>query len=602
MLVRQGGRPLFQVNYAPVLSSQMFTEEASYAHSPPDIEKVVAQEDWRKGMGEEKYDDAKRYAQSIGADARFRERIVLGPKENATTALAAAAYTLFNAGFETAPDTQLTGWVRYDAADTFAQEATVIQSGTYSLKVTADGVSTGAKQTVAVGCAFNGKTVTATCYLRSPDTVAGLVLYIELYEEGVLKASAKQDPFTANTWYQLTASYAATSATARKLEIRAFLSAATGARTVYLDTATLTFATALADLTLGTPACFEEYEGAVYVGTTTGLWKWSTANTRWERVAGSPDQIEWLEALGLYLYLARGANEEWWYYDSDVVAPFVEKASHYASYFVAIGSALWRAVKPYTVGSCASPPTGAWSDVTVGEVAYTIMGLANHRNTCYIGKENGLYKVSDSTVTEIAPELRTLYNTRSGRNLFAWKDYLYIPFGRQALYQYDGAANAIGTVNPAAYSLGITTYSGQILALWGDEEYLFAFVVGNTDKVELLCGRYETVDGSTDWAWHPIYELSGTDVAHCFISSVTSPPRLWFATGTSVKYLIIPDKYADITKATGYTFGASGYLITGNYDFGFVININCSNIFCFYKSKIVTLGVEKYRVLWYNST
>ena len=45
---------------------------------------------------------------------------------------------------------------------------------------------------------------------------------------------------------------------------------------------------------------------------------------------------------------------------------------------------------------------------------------------------------------------------------------------------------------------------------------------------------------------------------------------MWFATGTSVKYLIIPDKYADITKATGYTFWASGIVITGNYHFGFV--------------------------------
>ena len=317
---------MFQVNYAPVLSSQMFTEEASYAHSPPDIEKVVAQEDWRKGMGEEKYSDANRYAQSIGADARFRERIVLGPKENATTALAAAAYTLFNPGFEIAPGAAGFGWEKYDGGEVFAQEGTVIQSGTYSLKATKTDTAFGAKQIVSIGCAFNGKTITATCYVRTPD-VSSTELTIQLYEEGVLKASATQASPAADTWYQLSCNYAATSTTARKLEIKVYKLGATGAKTLYLDTATLTFATALADLTLGTPACFEEYEGAVYVGTTTGLWKWSTANTRWERVAGSPDQIEWLEALGSYLYLAKGASKSWWYYDSDIAVPFVERGA-----------------------------------------------------------------------------------------------------------------------------------------------------------------------------------------------------------------------------------------------------------------------------------
>ncbi len=641
MLLRDKGKPIMRINYAPTLSPQMFTSEASYANSPPSIEKVTAQEDWRRGMGEEKYDDPLRYAEAHGCDARFKGRVVLGPLEYAAgSSLAATAYTLVNPSLETAPGAAGFGWRKSSTAQTevWARVSSPApRAGTYCLHVSDDfDVSHGAKQTVPIASAFNGKTATFTAYLYHTRAAGGLTFEADIYQEGVSRANTALNVAGSATWTQISCSYAATSTTARVLEVRVRNSATTGdAGSWYLDSCALSFSAAVGDVSLGTPTCFEEYEGGYYAGSDTGLWQWSAGSTRWERVAGSPSDIVDLEASGDYLFIARGTAGKWFYYDSDAELYFLERVvsgdttvQNEAHFFKVISSSLYKARLPNKVASAATPTTGSWSEVSVGETAYDITGLADHRGVCYAGKKNSLFTVVGSTVTEIAPELRTLFNAKSGKNLMDWKGYLFIPMGKQALYQYDGGSDSLGSVNPATYSPGLIAYSGQVLALEGDEEYLFAFVYGDTGKFELLAGRYETIGSSSPWVWHPIYQLAysswaastayavnsyvkpttwneyiyqctvaGTagsseptwptaagstvvdnsvtwtcreTVRHAKISSITSPPRLWFITGATVKYLILPDRYADITQATGYNYVASGTLITGYMDFGFV--------------------------------
>lgn len=591
MLVRKKGAPAWKVTFAPTAMVQGASDtEATYANTPPEIEKVAAQEDWRKGMGENRYEDARRYAQSTGCDARSVSGIVLGPVATEATTVNSPAFDatdrppIFNGGFETWISTVVDGW--QVTAGTITKESTTVQAGTYGIKGPGTVTPFGVSQVLSYnGCFATFPQITFTCYFRSSAANDDIQVRFMLNDAEV--AITTKTDMAGDTWTQLSVAYTPTAwAQTDTLEVRAEHTQAAGADK-YIDTAAISYSGGSYATTavLGTPTWLQEYASALYLLTSTGVWKWNNSTTKWDRQQGSPPNGTsagvYTNGTTDYLAICRGTTRRWWRFDGTTWAVNSYNSTdnsgdnRYASFWIGIALNGWKALAANKLASASDPFNGSWTQVTIGETGYDVTGLIDVAGIPYMAKENGLFKRDGSTTTEIANEMRSLNSTTTGENLTFWQSVVYFPAGTQTLFQYDPGANDLASgAAPSVMSRGMADYSGRIYAMAGDDQYLYAFVGGLSGKIELLAGRNESIAGTTSWVWHPIYQATATDVAHMVVSTVTSPNRLWWISteggASKVRYTILPDKYSDVTTATSYTFQTGGTFTTGTYHMGFV--------------------------------
>jgi len=124
-------------------------------------------------------------------------------------------------------------------------------------------------------------------------------------------------------------------------------------------------------------------------------------------------------------------------------------------------------------------------------------------------------------------------------------------------------------LDPANYCTNLTDFVGRVQTASADEQYLYA-VVDNSTKVELLAGRWETVE-STKWVWHPISEITLTNAKVSHISSIGTK-KMWIASDTAsedIYYITITTQYGNITGDTNYRFATGSYMITSWLHGGF---------------------------------
>jgi len=85
----------------------------------------------------------------------------------------------------------------------------------------------------------------------------------------------------------------------------------------------------------------------------------------------------------------------------------------------------------------------------------------------------------------------------------------------------------------------------------------------NSTLVEVLAGRWETIDGSTDWRWHPIAQITLAGCESAFVCNV-SKKRLYInstSASNSQYYIPLTTKYGDIANDTNYTYQTDGDFI-----------------------------------------
>ena len=84
------------------------------------------------------------------------------------------------------------------------------------------------------------------------------------------------------------------------------------------------------------------------------------------------------------------------------------------------------------------------------------------------------------------------------------------------------------------------------------------------NKVEVLSGRYETIDGSTLWVWHPIQEITLAGCETVYVSNVYQK-RLWISStnsSDSLYYIPLPQGYGNIDSDANRDFLTGGYFTT----------------------------------------
>ena len=267
-----------------------------------------------------------------------------------------------------------------------------------------------------------------------------------------------------------------------------------------------------------------------------------------------------------YLYIARGKDNKYCRMPTTEDAWSESgQADGKADYFQTYGTTLAKACKPREVKTATAPEGAGWTtEYTIGSTADDITDMKEESGTLYIMKEDMPYYIDTvGAVQRLIPGLKTLTSTTSGVNSFVWKAKLYIPCGTQSLVEYGCVAETQLWRDPADFCDNLTEYTGRVQALTGDDRYLYA-ITDNDTKVELLAGRLEEIDGSTDWVWHPLSELTLTGCQIAFASSIHKK-RLYVASTNSADsfyYYPLPTTYGDIDSDANYAFQTDGYFIT----------------------------------------
>jgi hypothetical protein len=203
--------------------------------------------------------------------------------------------------------------------------------------------------------------------------------------------------------------------------------------------------------------------------------------------------------------------------------------------------------------------------------AHDITGLVDSPSVVYCRKEDDVYYLSGANVISLlnlGSELSTTY----AYPIYRWGDRLYIPSGTNSLYEYNESTGVTTTISPVRYAAGDANYDEDIIAIASDETYLYC-ALDNGSDIKILAGRWETVEGDTNWYWHPLYTLaSHNDITWMLISSLTGSKRMYVGTDTAtdgIQPYIIPLGYAEPYTEANYECEASGTFYTPWLDGGF---------------------------------
>lgn len=207
----------------------------------------------------------------------------------------------------------------------------------------------------------------------------------------------------------------------------------------------------------------------------------------------------------------------------------------------------------------------------MGEDNYDIVDLLKFENLPYVKKSDcKVYYLDSSGNVQVLVNAEENIEGTNTYPMFVWREEaLIIPYGLQGLLHYDGTT--ITHISPSLYLTNTIYHSGQIQGVAGDTHYLYIAVDYST-RIEILSARQETVNGTTDWRFHPIAK-TGT-VANCASIGISSvyKKRLWVgsaASANSFYFFPTTTKYGDIDDDTDYLYQDGGELYTPGFHLNF---------------------------------
>jgi hypothetical protein len=315
-----------------------------------------------------------------------------------------------------------------------------------------------------------------------------------------------------------------------------------------------------------------DFDNKLYFGAGTTLYILATDGASLEPVHVFGADISDLKVFTVsgvdYLFVLLGFSTSYNYMGSltgilsrIIVSTAVVKTFQFACWVNTTVDTLYANDGVNTIRSTTNPLNGgvAWSDDThVSAVSDSITSLLEKSGALYIWKTDMPYYLSSAGVVikSLAPECKSGKSSHSGKNSTLWQGELFAPIGSQALIRI-GTSN--DWIQPSKFTTNNADFVGQVEACIGDEEYLYV-ITDYSDKIEILCGRDETVDDSTSWRYHPIQELTLTGCETAYISTVYKK-RLWVSSTLSTEglyYLPLPTKYGDITNDSNVNFLTGG--------------------------------------------
>jgi hypothetical protein len=330
----------------------------------------------------------------------------------------------------------------------------------------------------------------------------------------------------------------------------------------YFDDAAITLNT-----TYGATTTWAEFNDDLYFNSGKCLLKVDNSDGAADLVMVMPETITCLTPFSdNNLYICQGWSNA--YYEMDTSEAFTvntlaNNTMKYMAFVRTDVDTMYASDSLNTIRSTTNPADGgvAWSAQTIVDTSYNdITGLLSYDNSLYIMKEDRPYYIDSSgnvqTLTNITASLKS---STGGTNPIEWLGKVYMHYGTHGLLEYD--AGDFRWLNPAEYTANNSTYSKQIVATWGDSEYLYT-ILSDTDTI-LLSGRDEVIDGTSRWVWHPLNYISNYEASTITISNVYAK-RLYFGGASAsdgVKYITI----ASDANPTSNSFTSGGYIISPYY-------------------------------------
>jgi len=551
----------YKVSDYPLIPEVLVTGTASPSTLSPDREIQIIQNDWRKGFQDVYFDDSRKYQDAVDCDARYKGKVMLAPKQD--TAIGFPSYTT-----STITDGGLESWTG-DTPNSWTETGAGVVGNTAEehggSACAAGGGAVGEKagtiyQDLSWSTAYRGDVFTCQAYFKCSSTEYAATWGKLSITDGVNTVTS--DTIRSTSWTPAIVSILICP-TATKIRITASYN--TDQAFVYIDDITK-----LAQDTGGCTA-MKEYGGYLVIASDKSLYKLSSGALVW--LTTFPAEITDLCVFEDRLFIAQGWSANYWYTDDLGAFMYCTLTNSTAKYMATVGGdQFWIASDADTVRDSDNPISGgtAFSTAyTVGSADYDITGLVdNPEGTVYVRKENMVYYLDSEGVDyELIPELAT-ESTAYDYRIYMWKGCLYIPSGVNSLYEYDNGT--VTTISPVKYTPGDSVYAQNVLAICGDETYLYVALNGSLSCV--IAGRWENVAGDTDWYWHPLYIVSTDTFSAMQVSSSDINKKLYagadVATNGIYPFWVSPS-YSDPTGETNFAVQSSGNFDTPFYTSAF---------------------------------
>ncbi len=556
--------PLYSEFDDEYLAEQYFTGDAGYGGLPAEKELAIRQDSWRSGISDDIYnsDRPEGYYRSKGMDMRFGGMGIAGwtPTTVITPAEVNVTDSIADANMEVG-----TGWLA-GTANPSEQTSRYAHGGIYSRACNYVGADQWDYQDLPWSNTHRGRTFILNGWAWHNIFLSINVSRIGL-DDGVT-TSWSANSVVNFAWDELSVSKTlASNATRLRIQFGKFHP---NTSNYYFDDFTIK-----PDVAVNKAVALAEYNDKLYLARGRFLSSLNTNGALFDHILTTAVNITDLEPFpddNLYICLnyhtAMLANEAGYAMNvSEGFTPLGAVANGF-QFMMTVHSAvptMWGNSTQNGIRSNNDPINAlAWSGLTsVGSTYYNITDLISKAGALYIMKEDTPYYL-DSTgavKNDLAPELRSLLANTSGKNVCLWKNNLYIPCGEQGLLETDGTTNRF--LNPASYCTNLTDYTGRVMAVVSDEQYLFV-AVKNGSQAEILAGREETIGNTTDWIWHPIAELTLSGVETMYVSTIIQK-RLWIASTDASEplyYIPLPIGYGDITNDTNRAFLSNTFFET----------------------------------------
>lgn len=543
-LAESGGRKMWQVQDISLLPASMITGEASYSSYSPQKQIVTPQSDWRGGLQDEFYDSATKYFRAINTDARFKGKVILSGKNVASNVSSYLYRKIANSHFEDWTTTTLDDWT--SAGTVTKAMGDDAYDGDNAVKISKDNGTNGkVSQSLAFTATNKSQvfTLTARCKQSGDPTNAKIHVY-----DGVDTSSSAN--VTSATFALTTIEH---TMNANATELTVYAECGDNAKYLFADDMQLSTDSG----TVAKCTATAEFEGSVYYAYGDLLFKHDkdSLGVIMEFPAAitdlcvfqNPSASGGTNPTYQRLFIAQGVSAKFWYTDDAVT--FTISTVEEAKYMANIGDATFIVSDTTsTVRSSINPinsGTAFSTAYTVAGAYYDITGLVDHPDVWFVRKENQLYYLSGSDVIPLIEGLEVEANKNIDYPVYFWKDKLYIPSGENALYEYDITDGDTEVLSPVRFAIGDTRYDGKITALASDGDYLY-IAIETEPRCMVLAGRWETIAGTTDWRWHPIWD--GTDsseeISQMIISNAVGVKKLYIG-DFSLVGTTSPDGFTD---------------------------------------------------------
>jgi len=234
--------------------------------------------------------------------------------------------------------------------------------------------------------------------------------------------------------------------------------------------------------------------------------------------------------------------------------------------------------------------SASWADeIQCGETSTKPTGLIAFEKTALAGKPEGLFGVSPEG--KGAPLIkRMIRDDDNCLGLAMHEPYAIVPHSRGVYSFIPGLVESIGLEKEL---LNESPVRGRFKAFATDNQWLLGLLtVGATIYIMTARDRTGGEPGFGPMIWDTWVYLAATTSQAMHLSTLTTPPRLWFGNDNNTSYI----KLADVDDSA-YRFATSGLRYTNKYTFGDWRNKDFPKIVV---AGSGTLSAARYWDIYYN--